>query len=163
MKIKKFGPTGASLAPPWIRQWSLPFVHNILNGEHENKLTVTSCSVADPEFPRGWGVNSPGAPTYDFAKISQKRIWIGGGARPKFYYVDPPLVFASLSCKWPILLLLTTLQYHIPVADPGFSRGGAAIAKLGLFCKFFAENCMTMKDFGPPGAGILDAPLDPPI
>ena len=38
-----------------------------------------------------------GAPTYDFAKISQKlheieRIWTPGwGGRPKFYYVDPPL------------------------------------------------------------------------
>ena len=38
------------------------------------------------------------APTYDFAKISQKlheieRIWTPkGGARPKFYYVDPPLL-----------------------------------------------------------------------
>ena len=55
--------------------------------------------VADPGFPRGGGANSPGgAPTYDFAKFSQKlheieRIWTpgGGGARPKFYYVDPPL------------------------------------------------------------------------
>ena len=41
--------------------------------------------------PRG------GAPTCDFAKFSQKlheieRIWTPrGGARPKFYYVDPPL------------------------------------------------------------------------
>ena len=40
---------------------------------------------------------SRGVPTYDFAKISQKlheieRIWApGGGACPKFYYVDPPL------------------------------------------------------------------------
>ena len=39
-----------------------------------------------------------GAPTYDFAKFSQKlheieRIWtLRGGARPKFYYVDPPLL-----------------------------------------------------------------------
>ena len=37
------------------------------------------------------------APTYDFAKISQKlheieRISTPGGARPKFYYVDLPLV-----------------------------------------------------------------------
>ena len=40
-----------------------------------------------------------GAPTYDFAKFPPKlheieRIWTpggGGGARPKFYYVDPPL------------------------------------------------------------------------
>ena len=37
--------------------------------------------MADPGFPRGGGANSPGgAPTYDFAKISQKlheieRIW----------------------------------------------------------------------------------------
>ena len=56
--------------------------------------------MADPGFPRGGGVNSPGgeSPTYDFAKFSQKlheivRIWTpgAGGARPKFYYVDPPL------------------------------------------------------------------------
>ena len=38
-----------------------------------------------------------GAPTYGFAKISQKLHEIegnfsrGGGARPKFYNVDPPL------------------------------------------------------------------------
>ena len=43
-----------------------------------------------------WGRQLPGgAPTYDFAKNSQKlheieRIW-AGGAHPKFYYVDPPL------------------------------------------------------------------------
>ena len=55
-------------------------------------------AVADLGFPRGGGANSPGgAPTYNFAKISQKlheieRIWTPrGGARPKFYYVDPPL------------------------------------------------------------------------
>ena len=58
--------------------------------------------VADPGFPQGGGTNSAGggllAPTYDFAKFSQKlheieRIWTPGrrGARPKFYYVDPPL------------------------------------------------------------------------
>ena len=29
-------------------------------------------SVADPGFPRGWCANSRGAPTYNFAKISQK-------------------------------------------------------------------------------------------
>ena len=46
-------------------------------------------SLADPGFPRGGGRNSPGAPTYDFVKFSQKlhefeRIWTppGGGARP---------------------------------------------------------------------------------
>ena len=40
-----------------------------------------------------------GAPTYDFTKFSQelheiKRIW--RGSRPKFYYVDPPLVIQSI-------------------------------------------------------------------
>ena len=29
-------------------------------------------SVADPGFPRGGGANLTGAPTYDFAKFSQK-------------------------------------------------------------------------------------------
>ena len=59
--------------------------------------------MADLGFPRGGGANSPGgAPTYDFAKFSQKlheieRIWAPrGGARPKFYYVDPPLILVLL-------------------------------------------------------------------
>ena len=49
---------------------------------------VHSIAVADLGFPRGGGANSPGgAPTYEFAKFSQKlheieRIWTpGGGAR----------------------------------------------------------------------------------
>ena len=63
--------------------------------------------MADTGFPRGGGTNSPrGAPTDDFIKISQKlheteRIWTpggGGGARPKFYYVDPPLQH-SFNCE----------------------------------------------------------------
>ena len=66
--------------------------------EIANLLQTTT--VADQGFPRGGGANSPGGvPTYDFAKFSQKlheieRIWAPGGeggARPKFYYVDPPL------------------------------------------------------------------------
>ena len=62
--------------------------------------------MADLGFPRGGGANSPGgAPTYDFAKFSQKlheieRIWAPrGGARPKFYYVDPPLTYVYKICK----------------------------------------------------------------
>ena len=43
-------------------------------------------SVADPGFPRGGAPTHQGAPTYDFAKISQKlheieRIWTPGGGR----------------------------------------------------------------------------------
>ena len=56
--------------------------------------------MVDPGFPRGGGANSPGgAPTYDFAKISQKlheieRIWTpGGDARPlRPPPLDPPLL-----------------------------------------------------------------------
>ena len=64
--------------------------------------TLTLCivlhlnPVANPGFPRGGAANSPGgggAPTYDFAKISQKlhemeRIWTPGAslAPP----LDPP-------------------------------------------------------------------------
>ena len=54
------------------------------------------------------------------------------------------------------------------VSDPGFSRGGWANSKLGLFCKFFAENCMEMKEFGPRGRGggsarVPAIPPDPPM
>ena len=48
----------------------------------------------------------------------------------------------------------------LAVADPGFSRGGAPIPELGLFCQFFAENCMKMKEFGSGGARPWRHPLD---
>ena len=51
------------------------------------------------------------------------------------------------------------------VADPGFSWGGAPTPKMGLFFQLFAENCMKMKEFGPPGGGARPwrPPLDPPM
>ena len=63
-----------------------------------HQMKSNFCPVVDPGFPRGGGANSPGgAPTYDFAKnpkncMKLKEFWPPGeGARPKFYYVDPPL------------------------------------------------------------------------
>ena len=58
--------------------------------------------MADPGFPRGGGAKPPGAPnlqgapTYGFAKFPQNCMKLKefgpGGGRPKFYYVDTPLV-----------------------------------------------------------------------
>ena len=54
-------------------------------------------AVADPGFPRGGGANSPGGRQHtilpNFPKNCMKLKEFGpqGGARPKFYYVDPPL------------------------------------------------------------------------
>ena len=55
--------------------------------------------VADPGFPRGGGANSPGGRQHtilpNFPKNCMKLKEFGpsgGGGRPKFYYVDPPLV-----------------------------------------------------------------------
>ena len=48
------------------------------------------------------------------------------------------------------------------VADPGFSPGGGApTPKSAIIFQFFAENCMKMKEFGPPGGGR--ASLAPPL
>ena len=50
------------------------------------------------------------------------------------------------------------------VADPGFSPGGAPTPKSAIIFQFFAENCMKMKEFGPPGgARPWRPPLDPPM
>ena len=52
------------------------------------------------------------------------------------------------------------------VADPGFSPGGGApTPKNAIIFQFFAENCMKMKEFGPPGGGARPwrPPLDPPM
>ena len=47
-----------------------------------------------------------------------------------------------------------------PVADPGFSPGGVPTPKNAIIFQFFAENCMKMKEFGPPGgARIPGTPL----
>ena len=48
------------------------------------------------------------------------------------------------------------------VVDPGFSWG-APTAKVGVQTYYFAENCMKMKEFGPPGSRVPGAPLDPPL
>ena len=67
------------------------------------------CSGGSRISPRRGRQLPRGAPTYDFTKFSQKmheieRIWTpGGGACPKFYYVDPPLIcdgFSSGSSDW---------------------------------------------------------------
>ena len=40
----------------------------------------------------------------------------------------------------------------MPVVDPGFSWGGVRqLPKVLLFFNFFVENCMKMKESGPPG------------
>ena len=47
----------------------------------------------------------------------------------------------------------------LAVADPGFSPGGAPTPKTAIIFQFFAENCMKMKEFGPPGgARVPGAP-----
>ena len=45
------------------------------------------------------------------------------------------------------------------VADPGFSPGGAPTPKIAIIFHIFAENCMKMKEVGPPGgARVPGAP-----
>ena len=46
-----------------------------------------------------------------------------------------------------------------------FPEGGAPTPKVGLFFQLFAENCMKMKEFGPPGGARVPGapPLDPPM
>ena len=60
----------------------------------------------DPGFPRGGGANSPGGggANIRFCQNFPKTAWNwknldpqGGGARPKFYYVDPPLTCLAVS------------------------------------------------------------------
>ena len=46
-----------------------------------------------------------------------------------------------------------------------FPQGGAPTPKSTIIFQFFAENCMKMKEFGPPGGDARPwrPPLDPPI
>ena len=57
----------------------------------------------------------------------------------------------------------TQIKQEKPVATQDFPEEGAPTPKLGLFYKFFAENCLKMKEFGPQGVRVPGAPLDPPM
>ena len=65
----------------------------------------------------------------------------------------------------PKLLLLDAMenQYQWRIQD--FPQGGAPTPKIPIILHIFAENCMKMKEFGPPGGGgtSLAPPLDPPM
>ena len=73
--------------------------------ENGFNLSSIDLSVADPGFPRGGGTNSPrgggGAPTYHFAKFSQKlheieRIWAPGGGASLAPPLDPPVLISHI-------------------------------------------------------------------
>ena len=65
-------------------------------------VSDTMLAVADPGFPRGGGANSPGGcqhtilPNFPKNCMKLKEFGPPGGARPKFYYVDPPLAGSVL-------------------------------------------------------------------
>ena len=62
--------------------------------------------------------------------------------------------------RYSYLLASCTLHWDLihrsfAVADPGFSPGGVRqLPKVLLFFNFFPENCMKMKEFGPPDPGF---------
>ena len=55
----------------------------------------------------------------------------------------------------------STVQWRIQ----DFPQGGAPTPKIAIIFHIFAENCMKMKEFGPPGGGARPwrPPLDPPM
>ena len=62
-----------------------------------------------------------------------------------------------------VIFIITYVQWRIQ----DFPQGGAQTPKIAIIFQIFAENCMKMKEFGPPGGGggrvSLVPPLDPPM
>ena len=52
----------------------------------------------------------------------------------------------------------TPISPSEPVADPGFSPGGAPTPKIAIIFHIFAKNCMKMKEFGPRGVRVPSTP-----
>ena len=69
-----------------------------------------------------------------------------------FWAVDPPLNKMTLVLAAGQHLCIS---HWLTVADPEFTRRGEGDIEEG--------NCMEMKEIGPRGACIPDAPLDPPV
>ena len=57
------------------------------------------------------------------------------------------------------------IDYDISGGSRIFPRGVRQLPKVLLFFNFVPENCMKMKEFGPPGGGARPwrPPLDPPM
>ena len=115
MKMKKFGPgvdrleRGARVGPPQDRSRILcrrgcqptggaGEVSIYKFSKFSEKLHQIGKISRGFRFPLGRGCQLyRGVPTYDFSKFSQncmklKEFGPQGGGRPKFYYVDPPLL-----------------------------------------------------------------------
>ena len=85
---------------------------------------------------RGDARDAPGVQILKFSCSFQQNNPRLGVKAPLKKILDPPLHVLA----------------YMTVADPGFSRGGCANSqKCYYFSIFFAENCMKMKEFGPPG------------
>ena len=59
----------------------------------------------------------------------------------------------------PVSFSLNMYHHCHAVVDPGFSPGGAPTPKSAIIFQFSLENCMKMKEFGPPGGGGPGASL----
>ena len=83
-------------------------------------------------------------------------------------WADTPRVDTPRQTPWadnpPVQCMLGYGQQAGAVVDLGFSPGGAPTPKIAIIFHIFAENCMKMKEFGPPGGrASLAPPLDPPM
>ena len=79
------------------------------------------------------------------------------------------IVFYKHDIKYTVFYLAEEnedqIQEPIQWQIQDFSEGRRQLAKVGMLTYYFAENCMKMKEFGPPGSGgaSLAPPLDPPL
>ena len=103
-----------------------------------------------------------------------------GGARPKFYYVDPPLIsyqdptWRELNYKriWTLWTLLEIANHNIPqkcywqqwrIQD--FPQGGAPTPKSAIIFQFYPRKLHENERIWTPGGGARPwrPPLDPPM
>ena len=112
-----------------------------LSMESKNQ-DLGSIAGADPGFLVGGDTNIPICQISPQKCMKLRKVWPGRGAPGQ-----PPWMGHC------IVPLSTT------VADPGFSPGGRQLPKSAIIFQVFAENCMKMKEFGPPGgARVPGAP-----
>ena len=78
--------------------------------------------------------------------------------------IEYRLFFAAYMVHFPKGSDMEDCQIQWRIQD--FPQGGAPTSKIAIIFQIFAENCMKMKEFGPPGGGggaSLAPPLDPPM
>ena len=86
-------------------------------------------------------------------------VWLLKNLKEFGFLIKSDWIVVSVKMLYIVIQRWSRFQWRIQ----DFPEAGAQTAKSAIIFHFFAENCMKMKEFGPPSDTSLAPPLDPPM